>query len=143
MSAAAAAAAAAERRAPSIPASAMLSAFNTAVADLLADLCAAFPGNAHFAGLADMHAVGCRANVRLPYTKFRDHVVQRYGGALRNVRTDDTFLRDHDFSEVRSRGVVDVLKTVWRDISSQNRACVLGHIDLIMAVFDRIPATGA
>ena len=126
-----------------VPASAMLSAFNTAVSDLLADLCAAFPGNTHFAGLADMHAVGCRANVRLPYAKFREHVVLRYGTALRNVRFNDAFLLDQEFSEVRSHGVVDVLKTVWRDMSAQNRACVLGHIDLIVAVYDRIPEPGA
>jgi hypothetical protein len=89
-----------------------------------------------------MHAVGCRANLRLPFVKFREHVMMPYGDMVRNVRQDEQFLLNENYSEAPSNGVVEVLKSVWRDMPPGDKACVLDHLELVVAVYDRISEAG-
>ena len=118
----------------------MYSAFNTAVSDFMADISSAFPMNVHLAAFADMHGMGSRANVRMPFESFAQHVMGKYGDRLRNVRQDDSFFMSHTYGEVNDSSVVDVLKTMWRGMTAENRECVLDHLTFIIDIYDHVTA---
>jgi hypothetical protein len=85
-----------------------------------------------------MHGVSSRANLRMPFEGFDQHVMSSYGAQLRNARQDDSFFLNHDYGEVNDSSVVDVLKTVWRGMSPANTECVMDHLEVIIRIYDLI-----
>jgi hypothetical protein len=126
---------------PVSPVTVLISAFNSAVDDFFKDLSAVFPRQGHIERIHDCHCIAARSNVRLPITKFHEHVMVPYGEMLRDFENTQAFFLSHGFGEVHNNTIVDILKDLWGIMTPENKRHVFGHLKLIIGVYDRAVET--
>lgn len=125
----------------------LYTSFNSAVIDFLDDLEGSFPSCKSISALKEFYEVAMKANKRAPLSMIHDLMMVPYG--LRIREHDEDFFMARDFSEdiaaaarvgVPSHGmdVVGIIKGLWRDMTPDDKACVFGHLDVIVSIYDSI-----
>lgn len=128
----------------------LYTAFNSAVIDFLDDLGGSFPSCKSISALKEFYEIGAKANKRGPMTMIHDLMMVPYGAHIRGH--DEAFFMARDYTtdlDAANRAgcpkggtdVVGIIKGLWKDMTPEDKACVFGHLDEIVDIYDSIQAS--
>lgn len=114
--------------------------FNAKLGEFVDDMRAVYPDAKELKAYLQLST---QLNKRLAHSVFERMVVVPYGASI--LSRDESFLMSQDFQELSSQGgdldIVSRLKTVWRSLSDADKDAIWKHMQLLVRLSGRIPAT--
>ncbi len=119
-----------------------LNKFNQTFTDFVDDLCIAYPNDGEFRMCKAVLGTALSVNENLVHGFFMTRIIPAFEQQI--LARDEAFFNQKDYSQYTANiagaaTLIDKIKTVWVDMTEDNKEAVWRYLKVLMALAKRVP----